>query len=129
MADCSKTVDFIHERERMCNFYKNCEGCPATDLVAEDTMLCAAYEDDFITDVISIVQKWSDEHPAPKPKTYADDFFEKLPKARKLVSGEPCVRACDIYSIICDHECFGVATHGHCPYWNEPYPEQEENNG
>ena len=29
---------------------------------------------------IEIVQKWSDEHPK---KTYAQDFFEKFPKAPK----------------------------------------------
>lgn len=123
MADCSKTLDFILERERMCKFYENCEGCPATDLVAEDTCLCAAYEDDFIKDAIIVVQKWSDEHPEPKPKTYADDFFEKFPKAAKSgKSGYPsgaCKRK--IYDgTMCDD-------YSHCEIcWNEPYKEEEE---
>lgn len=40
------------------------------------------------------LQKWSDEHPK---KTYAQDFFEKFPKAQSKSDGSPFVCRKRIY--------------------------------
>ena len=57
--DCSKTLDYGHEKKRMCGTYRTCldaclEGCPLK------TVGC---EGDITQGKIAIVQKWSDEHP------------------------------------------------------------------
>ena len=31
MADCRKTMDFINERDRICNSYNDCNKCPFTE--------------------------------------------------------------------------------------------------
>lgn len=56
--DCNKTADFLKERQRMCDTYSNCLGCP---YVTPD-MGCA-YCRNITQEHIDIVQKWSDDHP------------------------------------------------------------------
>ena len=60
----------------------------------------------------------------PKPKTYADVFFEMHPKAPKTDYRTPCC---------CRQNVFGTKGNEDCPLtdecfecWNEPFPEQEE---
>ena len=57
-------------------FAKDFEGCTLTEL---------RYDED-VEKATEIVQKWSDEHPE---KTYAQDFFEKFPKAQIDSDGTP----------------------------------------
>lgn len=57
--DCSKTVNFILEKDRMCNSYIMCaDGCP---LRGNGTCDGAMVNDP--DRAVDIVQKWSDEHP------------------------------------------------------------------
>ncbi len=35
MADCRKTMDFINERDRICNLYNDCNKCPFTEKECE----------------------------------------------------------------------------------------------
>lgn len=53
--DCSKVLDYIHERERLCIMYTKCEGCPLNDIDC-------AFVDKITPKHIDIVQKWSDEN-------------------------------------------------------------------
>ena len=61
--DCSKTLDFSKEFDRLCNTYiaAECKGCP----LENSHYSCDGY--DVTQKVIDIVQKWSDEHPYIKP--------------------------------------------------------------
>lgn len=85
---------------------------------------------------LSFVEKWAREHPEVKTdhpekrKTYAEDFFEKFPKANRMCeanicldNARPAVCRADIYRV---GNCDGYFT-GDCQAcWNE---EMEENNG
>lgn len=129
MADCSKTVDFYNECDRMCDSFTNCKGCPFE--IPDGA--CNIEQD--IEYSIEIIQQWSDSHPEPKPKTYADDFFERFPNASKCYfnekdyvngNGFPEVKRCNVYGVGI-HGC----KEGRCTRetqmkcWNEPYKEGE----
>lgn len=62
----------------------------------------------------NIVKQWAKEHPQ---KTYAQDFFEKHPNARKDEFGRPKMCREDIYGGGCrdDNNCMDC--------WNEPMEE------
>ena len=59
----------------------------------------------------------------PKPKTYADDFFEKFPNAPKDENGLPKPYLCDVYASK-GFECFGCTIEDGRKCWLEQYPEQ-----
>lgn len=72
-VDCSKTVNFIREKGRMCETYELCSsGCPMNTEWTCDTLISKCPEI-----AIEIVQKWSDEH---QTKTRLDDMLKKHPK-------------------------------------------------
>lgn len=119
--DCSKTINFLSELKRLCDSRDGCvanaankERCPMFG-VCEDalTRICA---EDAIK-AIKILQKWSDEHPK---KTYAQDFFEKFPKAQSNSDGTPFVCRKTIYGGECpkDEECDYTGVCYRC--WSEP---------
>lgn len=68
-------VEFIKERNRMCDSVDSCSKCQAYD----ELKRC-----DFCTEdpekLVKIVEQWSKEHPQ---KTMMQDFFEKFPNAPK----------------------------------------------
>ena len=118
--DCSKTINFLSELKRLCDSRDGCaanpankEDCPMFGLCKHSlTKICA--ED--VIGPIEILQRWSDEHPK---KTYAQDFFEKFPKAPRCKSANgrypsACRKA------IYDGKCPGVGCE-EC--WNEPMEE------
>ena len=82
--------------------------------VCEDALTKICVED--ATELVEIMQKWSDEHPE---KTYAQDFFEKFPKAQSDSDGTPCVCRRIIYGGNCDYTgaCYRC--------WNEPMNDEE----
>lgn len=58
--DCSKAVNFILEKDRMCSSYIMCaDGCPLRGRATCDGFMVNDPEL-----AVDIVQKWSDEHPA-----------------------------------------------------------------
>ena len=119
--DCSKTIDFFAEAKRFCDSRNVCmsdatdkEQCPLLAFCAQKRPVCA--ED--VKTATEFVQKWSDEHPK---KTYAQDFFEKFPKAQSISDGTPFVCRKRIYGGECqkDEECDDyMGTCENC--WNEP---------
>lgn len=52
--DCTKTLDFSHEYDRLCHSF-DCDECPMHTRCADASEITEEH--------IAIVQKWSDEHP------------------------------------------------------------------
>ena len=122
--DCNKTINFLHELKRLCDSRDGCvadatnkELCPMFGF-CEDVLTRICAED--VKTSIEIVQKWSDEHPK---KTYAQDFFEKFPKALSGSAGTPLMCRKEIYGEICStlEVCGYTGTCENC--WNEPMEE------
>lgn len=138
MADCSKAEEFLAEVYRMgmsCegNDDGGCEHC----LISPICNITKFSNKEWREKVISCVQKWSNKHPLPKQKTYADDFFEKYPNAKRHENGRPLVYRCDVYGCECNYKKApeviywrgkqGIDDCLMC--WNEPYKAREEANG
>lgn len=68
-----KVEKFQRDYKRFCKSYPSCDGCPLKELAN------GCYNIDHLTEVIPVVQKWTEEHPA---KTYLMDFKEKFPNSR-----------------------------------------------
>lgn len=119
--DCSKTIDFLSELKRLCDSRDECvadaankEQCPMFGVCKlTPSKICA--ED--VKTAIETVQKWSNEHPK---KTYAQDFFEKFPKAQRGSDGTPFVCRKEIYGKTRPEfeDCDYTGTCEKC--WNEP---------
>ena len=118
MIDCNITANYFAEKERLCASILECIACPLRP--GND---CKNIENNYPKRAISIVQKWSDEHPQ---KTFLTEFLEKYPNAelnhgvpkvclKKLgaVSGCAKTKKGDLY-ISC-YRC-----------WNQPIEDGEE---
>ena len=116
--DCSKTIDFFSELKRLCSLRLTCGQCPLHGFC--ELAYSKIYAEDAIKAVENL-QKWSDEQ---TKKTYAQDFFEKFPKAQRNSDGTPFVCRKRIYGGECqkDEECDDyTGTCENC--WNEPMEE------
>ena len=121
--DCSKTIDFFAEAKRFCDSRNVCmadatdkEQCPLLAFCAQKRPVCAK----DVKTAIETVQKWSDEQ---TKKTYAQDFFEKFPKAQSDSNRTPSVCRITIYGEVPtkDERCDGRESCKKC--WNEPMEE------
>ena len=121
--DCSKTIDFFSEINRLCNSRTACEAdaankeqCPLLNLCGLPLLQICAEE------AIENLQKWSDEHPK---KTYAQDFFEKFPNAQSYSDGSPVICRKIIYGEIRPpfENCYYTGACYRC--WNEPLNDEE----
>lgn len=74
--DCSVTVNFLREIERMCNNCSCGSDCLVFRLAHEDSASCGYYLSKHPKFAVKIVQKWSDEHSV---KTRLDDVKERYP--------------------------------------------------
>ena len=75
--DCSNTINFFKEKERLTKDCKmNCEDCPLHRLNNGSGYGCATFISHEPERAVEILQKWSDENPQ---KTRLDDFKEKYP--------------------------------------------------
>ena len=100
--DCSKTINFLYELQRLCDSSGPCRGvlynkedCPMVTICSQIKTHGQVFaQNENAKKAIEIVQKWSNEH---SKKTYAQDFFEKFPDAPKdeAVKGK-CPWACRI---------------------------------
>ena len=122
--DCSKTINFFAETKKLCDSRTACEAdaankeqCPMFEVC--DHPLTEICVEDAIKAMKSL-QKWSDEHPK---KTYAQDFFEKFPKAQSGSDGTPFVCRKTIYGEVRpnDKRCDRREACKNC--WNEPMEE------
>lgn len=112
-------IEFIKERNRMCDYYKDdrCwnddEQCPALDCKCNDFRNAA--DDEF--KIVNVVEQWSKEHPQ---KTMLQDFLEKFPKAPLDNDGIP--RNCPQSLGYCDDAYCGIHPTGKIciKCWNRP---------
>lgn len=128
MIDCSKTENYFVEKRRMTKRRKiygnaymckiDCANCPLNSLNngTNDMTSCSDFEALYPEKAISIVQKWSDEHPQ---KTYLSELLKYYPKVELNNKGLP--------KWICPHhlglneieDCGG--TDNYCAEcWNQP---------
>lgn len=122
--DCNKTTNFLAELQRLCDSRDRCianaaneEQCPMCGFCEEAlTKICV---EDAIK-LVEVIQKWSDEHPK---KTYAQDFFEKFPKAQSHSDGSPVICREIIYGEIRPpfENCYYTGACKKC--WDEPMEE------
>lgn len=116
--DCSKTIDFFVEKQRLCASRRDCSITDGRCLLYEFcNEVASSLSRKDIEYGIENLHKWSRENPR---KTYAQDFFEKFPDAPKCKSfnNGGCPSACRtrIYGGKCPEiEC------AEC--WNEPMEE------
>ena len=66
-------VRFLKEKDRMCEYYEYCEGCPLADGI-ETPLYCTCPEEEP-EKTVAIIEKWSNTHPI---QTNVDYVTEKL---------------------------------------------------
>ena len=81
-------LEFLRERRRMCNSYRNCEGCPLED---GKCVVSDAAPDEHYKRIVAAVEQWSKEHPR---KTRQSVFLKQYPNVRLNTNGiidiSPC---------------------------------------
>lgn len=105
----------IKDLKRMCkSFNDNCDGCLLHNKI--DNICLMLTLESLPNNADEIVDKWVSEHPV---KTYAMDFFEKFPNARRNSEGIPRVCPQPIYPELAD-EC-----HNNClDCWTQEMKEE-----
>ena len=67
--DCTKTLDYVRERNRMCDYYfsKHIQGCNYCPLGDIEDFHCTGH---IFTDekIVKVLQEWSDSHKETFPK-------------------------------------------------------------
>lgn len=113
--DCSKCLDYEHERNRMCP--RDCKNCVLYKLNSP----CGIPNRQ---EKIDIVQKWSDEHPESYETTILEDFKEKYPNYKRNDEGTPSVCANFLYCNRNGSKCPKSSSCKEC--WNRPLNEVEK---
>lgn len=98
MIDCSKTENYLNEKGRMTKLRKSphggylctlkCGECPLShqNNGTSEKIPCADFEIVYPLQAISIVQKWSNEHPQ---RTYLTEFLHHYPNVDLYENGIP----------------------------------------
>lgn len=90
MIDCSKTVNFLKENDRMCHSIINGSECGTSCLLSYENngtyCGCNEFMLHYPEKAIEIVQKWSDEHPQ---KTYLSELLKNHPNTLLNDDGTP----------------------------------------
>ena len=128
MIDCSRTENYLAEKQRMTKKHKPNAGAYICELDCLDCPLshsnngigepCFGLETLYPEKVIAIVQKWSDEHPQ---KTFVTEFLNNYPNA--VVNGD------GIPDSVCPYD-LGLTNKHDCrktciECWNQPIEESE----
>ena len=79
-------VEYVKQRERMCEHYVHCGDCPVGDYQG-----CASLNE--IPKMVPIVEKWAKEHPV---KTRQSEFLKMWPNAEISDDGLPTVAPCQL---------------------------------
>lgn len=80
-------VEYVKQRERMCNYYTNCGDFPAGDYEG-----CSSLNGIF--KLVPIVEQWAKEHPV---KTRQSEFLKIFPNANLDDYGILLIAPCDVY--------------------------------
>ena len=106
-------VEYVKQRARMCDYYVNCDDCPAGNYGR-----CASLNE--IPNLVPIVEKWAKEHPV---KTRQSEFLKQWPDAEISDDGLPSIAPCqlDVRWLECDSqedcENRGVCGKCRCDFW------------
>ena len=112
---------FLNQWIRFCKSHKDCKccsayfSCPKTQL--STTLPPPQLDSEWVDDIIKNIVDWAKKNP---PKTYAQDFFEKFPNAKKLLDSVPTVCRKQIYPNVVSDFCSSANCVG-C--WNQPMEE------
>ena len=79
-------VEYVKQRERMCDYYVNCGDCPAGNYEG-----CASLSE--IPNMVPVVEKWAKEHPV---KTRQSEFLKQCPNAEISDDGLPAIAPCQL---------------------------------
>ena len=74
-------VEYVKQRERMCDYYVNCGDCPAGNYEG-----CSSLNE--IPNLVPIVEKWTKEHPA---KTRQSELLKLFPNTKIDDAGILCM--------------------------------------
>lgn len=123
MIDCSKAINYLTEKARMTKRQKgglcklDCADCPlgSSNNGSNNMVSCLNFETIYPEQAISIVQRWSDEHPQ---RTYLSQFLEHCPNVELYENGTP--------KGICPYH-LGLMNRDNCDKgcvecWNQPIP-------
>ena len=91
-------VEYVKQRERMCDYYSDCDKCPAKEVIG-----CANITK--ISQMVPIVEKWAKEHSV---KTRQSEFLKQWPDAEIGDDGLPSVAPCQLYKDIEEKDENGV---------------------
>ena len=80
-------VEYVKQRDRMCDYYVNCGDCPAGNYEG-----CSSLNE--IPNMVPIVEKWAKAHPI---KTRQSEFLKQWPDAEIGDDGYPSVAPCQLY--------------------------------
>lgn len=126
MIDCSKTKDYFSEKRRMIKKHKyicklNCYDCPLNWSRNGKDVSCETLEKSYPEQAISIIQKWSDEHPQ---KTYLSEFLKNYPNVKLYDAGIPKGICPYHLGLMNRDDCRKYHTCVEC--WNQPIEDGEE---
>lgn len=123
MIDCSKTINYLLERNRMCDFHGGCEECPLYNVTDKKNMFddCDMIEEKFPDKAIAIVQEWSDEH---QKKTYLSEFLKHYPNVQLYEVGTPKGICPYHLGLMNKDDCKKGRNCVEC--WNQPIEDGEE---
>lgn len=74
-------LEFLRERKRMCNSYKDCEDCPLEGAIC---IASSTVPDGDYKRIIATVEQWSKEHPR---KTRQTEILKMFPEAHVSANG------------------------------------------
>lgn len=106
-------VEYVKQRERMCDYYVNCGDCPAGKYER-----CASLNE--IPNLVPIVEKWAKEHLV---KTRQSEFLKMWPDAEISDDGLPSIAPCQLDVRLIhgksqeDCECRGVCNKCRRDFW------------
>lgn len=96
-------LEFLKERKRMCNSYKNCNGCL---LERGSCGFSTSMSNEECERIITAVEKWSKEHPR---KTKQSVFLEQWPNAELdhecTITIDPCDLDTTMRKECCNIDC------------------------
>lgn len=92
MIDCMKTENYFAEKKRMAKRAENglcklgCSNCPLCSGNNNKGLSCTGFEMLYPQQAISIVQRWSNEHPQ---RTYLTELLKNFPNTPLEDDGTP----------------------------------------
>ena len=79
-------VEYVKQRERMCDYYSDCDKCPAKEVIG-----CANITK--ISQMVPIVEQWVKEHSV---KTRQSEFLKQWPNAEISDDELPSIAPCQL---------------------------------